>query len=76
MIVRAWVLTALLLVAPGVAHAQVFFAAHPAPSFTIGPFFVRASVNPTLGPPRIDISFARATIVPVVNDRPAASAFR
>ena len=58
MIVRAWVLAALLLVAPGVAHAQVFFAEHPAPSFTIGPFFIRASVNPTLGLPRIDISFA------------------
>ncbi|HEU5194476.1 MAG TPA: hypothetical protein VFW70_07025, partial [Methylomirabilota bacterium] len=58
MTVRAWVLTALLLAAPGVAHAQVFFAEHPAPPFTIGPFFIRASVSPKLGPPRIDISFA------------------
>ena len=58
MTVRAWVLTALLLAAPGVAHAQVFFAEHPAPPFTIGPLFVRASIDPTLGPPKIDISFS------------------
>jgi hypothetical protein len=48
---RAWVLTALLLAAPGVAHAQTFFAEHPAPAFEIGPLFVRASVEPKLGPP-------------------------
>jgi hypothetical protein len=56
---RAWVLTALLLAAaPGVAHAQTFFAERPAPSFTIGPLFVRASVNPKLELPKIDINFS------------------
>jgi hypothetical protein len=59
MIPRAWVLTALLLAAaPGVAHAQIFFAEHPAPAFTIGPLFLRATVEPKLGPPKIDISFS------------------
>ena len=58
MIAWAGVLTALLLVAPGTAHAQTFFAEHPAPAFTIGPLFVRASVDPKLGPPKIDISFS------------------
>jgi hypothetical protein len=52
MIGRAWVLTALLLAAaPGVAHAQIFFAEHPAPAFTLGPLFLRATVEPSLGPP-------------------------
>ena len=59
MIPRAWVLTTLLLAAaPGVAHAQIFFAEHPAPPFTIGPLFLRATVEPKLGPPKIDISFS------------------
>ena len=58
MTARAWVLTALLVAAPGIAHAQTFFAEHPAPAFTIGPLFLRASVDPNLGPPKIDISFS------------------
>jgi len=59
MIGRAWVLAALLLsAAPGAAHAQTFFAERPAPAFTIGPLFVRATVGPQLGPPKIDISFS------------------
>jgi hypothetical protein len=56
---RAWVLTALLwLAAPGVAHAQIFFAEQPAPAFTLGPFFIRASVTPALDTPKVDISFS------------------
>ena len=59
MILRAWVFTALLLsAAPGVAHAQTFFAERAAPDFTIGPLFVRASVTPALGPPKVDLSFS------------------
>jgi len=59
MTLRAWALTALLLsAAPGVARAQTFFAEQPAPSFTIGPLFVRASVTPKLEPPKIDINFS------------------
>ena len=59
MIGRAWVLTALLLsAAPGAAHAQTFFAERPAPAFTIGPLFVRATVGPKLGPVKVDISFS------------------
>jgi hypothetical protein len=48
----------LLLAAPGAAPAQTFFADRPNPPFTIGPLFVRASVNPTLGPTRVDVLFS------------------
>ena len=59
MTLRAWALTALLLVAaPGVARAQIFFGAQSAPAFTLGPLFVRASVDPKLGPVKVDISFS------------------
>src|SRR2546427_4978775 len=59
MIGRAWGLAALLLLAaPGVARAQTFFAEHPGPAFTIGPLFVRATVTPKLGPPKVDVSFS------------------
>lgn len=59
MTLRAWALTVLLLsAAPGVARAQTFFAEHPAPAFTIGPLFVRASVDPKLRPPKVDINFS------------------
>ena len=44
----AWALGALLLLAPAVAHAQLFVASKPNPSFMIGPLFVRASVSPDL----------------------------
>src|SRR5437899_8987448 len=40
---------------PGTARAQVFIASQPHPEFTIGPLFVRASVDPSLGPVSIDI---------------------
>ena len=33
----AWALGALLLLAPAVAHAQLFVASKPNPSFMIGP---------------------------------------
>jgi hypothetical protein len=56
---RAWVLTALLLAAaPGVAHAQIFFTEKSPPKFTIGPLFVRASIDPTLGPTKVDVNFS------------------
>ena len=56
---RAWALAALLLsAAPGVAHPQTFFAERPGPDFTLGPLFVRASVTPKLGAPKVDISFS------------------
>jgi hypothetical protein len=59
MIARAWGLAALLLLAaPGVSHAQIFFAEKAAPAFTIGPLFVRASVDPKLGPIKVDINFS------------------
>ena len=58
MTARAWVLTALLLAAPGIAHAQIFVADKSAPAFTLGPLFVRASVDPKLGPVKVDISFS------------------
>ena len=59
MTVRAWVLAALLLLgAPGVGHAQIFFAERPAPAFTLGPLFVRASVDRGLDPVRVDVSFS------------------
>jgi hypothetical protein len=56
---RAWVLAALLLgAAPGVAHGQIFFTEKQAPGFTIGPLFLRASINPSLGPTKVDVNFS------------------
>jgi hypothetical protein len=40
------------------ADAQIFIASRPHPEFTIGPLFVRASVDPTLGPVTLDIFFS------------------
>ena len=51
----AWALGALLLLAPAVAHAQLFVASKPNPSFMIGPLFVRASVSPDLKPVVVEI---------------------
>jgi hypothetical protein len=39
----------------GTAHAQVFIASQPHPEFTLGPLFVRATVDPSLGPVTVDI---------------------
>ena len=63
MTLGAWALTALLLsAAPGVAHAQTFFAERAAPDFTIGPLFVRASVTPSLG--TLDVSVIWSLVLP------------
>lgn len=51
----AWALGALLLLAPAVAHAQLFVASKPNPSFMIGPLFIRAAVGPDLKPVVVDI---------------------
>jgi hypothetical protein len=59
MTARAWVLAALLsLAAPGVAHAQLFLASRPDPTFAIGPLFVQAAVTPSLGPIVVDVLFS------------------
>jgi hypothetical protein len=56
---RAWWLVALLLgAAPGAAHAQIFFGERASPAFTLGPLFVRASVEPALGPVPVDVMFS------------------
>jgi hypothetical protein len=51
----AWALGALLLLAPAVAHAQLFVASKPNPSFMIGPLFIRAAVGPDLKPVVVEI---------------------
>jgi hypothetical protein len=56
----AWALGALLLLAPAVAHAQLFIASKPDPSFMIGPLFVRASVTPDLKPVVVEILWSIA----------------
>ena len=56
----AWALGALLLLAPAVAHAQLFVASKPNPSFMIGPLFVRASVAPDLKPVVVEILWSVA----------------
>jgi hypothetical protein len=55
----------LLLVAavacgPATARAQVFLATHANPEFQIGPLFVRASVDPSLGPVTVDVLWSLA----------------
>ena len=49
---------ALLLLAGGSAHAQVFIASRPNPEFTIGPLFIRATVTPGLGAVPVDVLFS------------------
>ena len=56
----ACALGALLLLAPAVAHAQLFIASKPDPSFMIGPLFVRASVTPDLKPVVVEILWSIA----------------
>ncbi len=66
---RAWALAALLLAAPGGAHAQTFFAEKPNPPFTIGPLFVRAALSPKLGPIPVNINFS--VVIPPGQDAAA-----
>jgi hypothetical protein len=40
---------------PSLACAQVFLATRPNPEFKIGPVFIRASVEPSLGPVTVDV---------------------
>jgi hypothetical protein len=56
----AWALGALLLLAPAVAHAQLFIASKPNPSFMIGPLFIRAAVGPELKPVVVEILWSVA----------------
>ena len=51
----ALVLLATTAMAPATAEAQVFLATKPNPEFKIGPIFIRASVDPTLGPVTVDV---------------------
>jgi len=60
----------LLIALPAIAHAQVFVASKPNPSFEIGPLFVRASVTPSLGP--LDVNVIWSVVVPA--SRSAADA--
>ena len=46
--------------APATAGAQVFLATRPDPEFKIGPVFVRASVDPSLGPVTVDVLWTLA----------------
>jgi len=58
---RAWALGALLLLpAPAVAHAQLFIASKPNPSFMIGPLFIRAGVGPELKPVVVEVLWSVA----------------
>lgn len=53
---RAAVVAALALLAVAdPAPAQVFFASRPRPEFEVGPLFVRARVDPALGPTPVDL---------------------
>jgi hypothetical protein len=51
----ALALLAATTMAPATAEAQVFLATKPNPEFKIGPIFVRASVDPTLGPVTVEV---------------------
>jgi hypothetical protein len=55
----AWALVGLLtFVSPAAAHAQIFVASRPNPSFAVGPLFVRGTVTPTLDQIAVDIFFS------------------
>jgi hypothetical protein len=55
-VARAAALAVLALLGVAVpAPAQVFFASRPHPAFEVGPLFVRARVDPDLGPTRVDL---------------------
>jgi hypothetical protein len=53
-------IVAALVSGPATARAQVFLATRPNPEFKIGPVFVRASVEPTLGPVTVDVLWTLA----------------
>jgi len=57
---RAWLLAALLVVAPAVAEAQLFFASRPDSAFEVGPLIIRAHVTPDLGPVEIHVLWSLA----------------
>src|SRR5262249_41582222 len=46
--------------APAIAGAQVFLATRPNPEFKVGPVFIRAHVDPSLGPVTIDVLWTLA----------------
>jgi hypothetical protein len=45
---------------PGTATAQIFLATRPNPEFQVGPLFVRANVDPSLGPVTVDVLWTLA----------------
>ncbi len=63
---RARIAAAQLLLAvavasgPATAGAQVFLATRPNPEFEVGPLFIRASVEPALGPVTVDVLWSLA----------------
>ena len=46
--------------APAPATAQVFLSTRPNPEFEVGPLFIRASVDPSLGPVTVDVLWSLA----------------
>ena len=46
--------------APRRLRAQVFLATRPNPEFELGPLFIRASVDPSLGPVTVDVLWSLA----------------
>jgi len=49
-----------LVSGPATAGAQVFLATRPNPEFKIGPVFIRATVDPSLGPVTVDVLWTLA----------------
>ncbi len=49
-----------LVLAAAPAAAQVFLASRPNPEFAVGPLFVRASIDPRLGPVTVDVLWSLA----------------
>jgi len=56
----ALALAATLALAASPASAQVFLASRPNPEFAVGPLFVRASIDPRLGPVTVDVLWSLA----------------
>ena len=53
-------LAAAILGGATTAHAQVFLATRPNPEFELGPLFIRASVDASLGPVTVDVLWSLA----------------
>jgi hypothetical protein len=53
-------LVAVALMTPATVGAQVFLATKPNPDFKIGPVFIRASIDPSLGPVTVDVLWTLA----------------